>query len=40
MASNSDKSNSFSVTVVCMAHSFEWAFRDLPHFLHLYCVVP
>ena len=29
-----------SVTEVCMAHSLVWAFNELPHLRHLYCVEP
>ena len=39
-ASSSERSRSFSVTEVCMAHSLVWAFNELPHLRHLYCVEP
>ncbi len=38
--SSSERSRLFSVTDVCMAHSLVWAFSELPHFRHLYWVVP
>ena len=39
-SSSSDRSSSFSVTLVRMAHSLLWALSEPPHSRHLYCVLP